>query len=67
MEFKSLDYVSPQLNVAINAYVDRMDMNNRDRELLYDIIGFAYDEGKIRGKEEIILGEETKQNNNGEN
>ena len=67
MELRNLDYVSPQLNVAINAYVDRMDMTGRDRELFYDIIGFAYDEGKIRGKEEIILGEETKQNDNGEN
>jgi hypothetical protein len=39
-----------------------MDMTQRDRELFYDIVGFAFDEGKIRGKEEVLLGEETKQN-----
>jgi hypothetical protein len=62
MSFRNLDYVSPSLNIAISAYVDRMDMTQRDRELFYDIVGFAFDEGKIRGKEEVLLGEETKQN-----
>jgi len=41
-------------------------MTQRDRELFYDIVGFAYDEGKIQGKEDILLGEETKTNLHGE-
>jgi hypothetical protein len=60
MEFKQVDYVSPQLRVGIDSFIERMDMCSRDRELFYDIIGFAYTEGKIRGKEEILLGEEIK-------
>ena len=62
MSFRNLDYVSPSLNTAVSAYIERMDMSQRDRELFYDIVGFAFDEGKIQGKEEILLGEETKQN-----
>jgi hypothetical protein len=62
MSFRNLDYVSPSLNIAISAFIDRMDMTQRDRELFYDIVGFAFDEGKIQGKEDILLGEETKQN-----
>jgi hypothetical protein len=62
MSFRNLDYVSPSLNTAVSAYIERMDMTQRDRELFYDIVGFAFDEGKIQGKEEILLGEETKQN-----
>lgn len=62
MSFRNLDYVSPSLNTAISAFIDRMDMTQRDRELFYDIVGFAFDEGKIQGKEDILLGEETKQN-----
>ena len=29
-------------------------MTQRDRELFYDIIGFAFDEGKIAGKEKFL-------------
>jgi hypothetical protein len=57
MEFRNIDYVSPQLNTAINSYIERMDMDGRDRELFYDIIHFAYSEGKIKGTENIINGE----------
>lgn len=67
MSFRNLDYVSPSLNTAISAYIERMDMTQRDRELFYDIVGFAFDEGKIRGKEEILsLGEETNKQTYGE-
>jgi hypothetical protein len=66
MSFRYLNEVSPSLNTAIDAFVHRMDMNQRDRELFYDIVGFAYDEGKIQGKEDILLGEETKTNLHGE-
>lgn len=67
MSFRNLEFVSPSLNKAIQAYVERIDATQRDRELLYDIVGFAFDEGKIRGKEEILtLGEETKNNLHGE-
>ena len=66
MSFRNLEFVSPSLNKAIQAYVERIDATQRDRELLYDIVGFAFDEGKIQGKEEILLGEETKNNTHGE-
>ncbi len=65
MSFKKLEYVSPALQTAIDYYIDRIDATQRDRELLYDIVGFAFDEGRIRGKEEI-LGEETKNPTHGE-
>jgi hypothetical protein len=65
MENSNIDYVSPQLKFAIDAFKERMDMNRRDREIFYDIVHFAYTEGKIRGKEEIVLGEETKIETNG--
>jgi hypothetical protein len=67
MSFRNLEFVSPSLNKAIQAYIDRIDATQRDRELLYDIVGFAFDEGRIQGKEEILtLGEETKNNTHGE-
>lgn len=65
MEFRYLEELSPQLNTAVGAFIDRMDMTGRDRELFYDIIGFAFDEGKIKGKEEILL-EETNQKEDGQ-
>lgn len=54
MSFRKLDYLSESLQVAIDSYIDRIDANQRDRELLYDIISFAFNEGKIQGKEEMI-------------
>lgn len=54
MSFRNLEFVSPALNKAIQAYVERIDATQRDRELLYDIVGFAFDEGRIQGKEELI-------------
>jgi hypothetical protein len=65
MENPNIDYVSPTLKFAIDSFIERMDMDRRDCEIFYDIIGFAYHEGKIRGKEEILLGEETKTEING--
>ena len=53
----------------MNNFIDRIDcMYGRDRELFYDLIGFAFDEGRIKGKEEILLGETYKKEkeNNGE-
>jgi len=54
MEFRELTELSPQLNTAINHFIDRLDMTGRDRELFYDIVGFAFDEGKLAGKEIIL-------------
>lgn len=66
MSFKNLEYVSPALQIAIDAYIDRIDATQRDRELLYDIVGFAFDEGRIRGTEDTLRGEETKIHKHGE-
>jgi hypothetical protein len=52
--FKHFNELSPSLNKGIQFYVERMDMTQRDRELFYDIIGFAFDEGKIAGKENFL-------------
>ena len=52
--FKHFNELSPSLNKGIQFYVERMDMTQRDRELFYDIIGFAFDEGKIAGKEKFL-------------
>jgi hypothetical protein len=54
MEFRELTELSPQLNTAITGFIDRLDMNGRDRELFYDIVRFAFDEGKLTGKEIIL-------------
>jgi len=54
MEFRELTELSPQLNTAIMGFIDRLDMNGRDRELFYDIVRFAFDEGKLTGKEIIL-------------
>lgn len=52
--FKHLEELSPALNKGIQLYIERLDMTQRDRELFYDIIGFTFDEGKIRGKEDYL-------------
>jgi hypothetical protein len=59
--FKHFDELSPSLNKAVQFYTERLDMTQRDRELFYDIIGFAFDEGTIRGKEDYLK-DEQKQN-----
>jgi hypothetical protein len=56
--FKHFDELSPSLNNAVQFYTERLDMNQRDRELFYDIIGFAFDEGTIRGKEDYLKDEQ---------
>jgi len=69
MSFRELKELSPTFNKSMNNFIVRIDcMYGRDRELFYDLIGFAFDEGRIKGKEEILLGEtKTKQKlNNGE-
>ena len=61
--FKHFDELSPSLNKGIQLFIDRMDMTQRDRELFYDIIGFSFDEGTIRGKEDYLK-DETKKSEN---
>lgn len=51
---KNLDALSPSLKRGIRLYVERLDLDTRYRDLLYDIIRFAYDEGKISGKEDFL-------------
>lgn len=52
--FKNLDELSPTLNKGIQLYIDRLDMDSRNRELFYDIIKFSYHEGYIKGKEDYL-------------
>jgi hypothetical protein len=52
--FKHFEELSPALNKGIQLYIERLDMTQRDRELFYDIIGFTFDEGMIRGKEDYL-------------
>jgi hypothetical protein len=56
--FKHFDELSPSLNKGIQLFIDRIDMTQRDRELFYDIIGFSFDEGTIRGKEDYLKDEQ---------
>jgi hypothetical protein len=52
-----MEELSPSLNKGIRLFIERMDMTQRDRELFYDIIGFAFDEGMIKGKEQYLKDE----------
>lgn len=52
--FKYQEHLSENLNKGLDMFIERMDMTNRDRELFYDIINFAFHEGRITGKEEIL-------------
>jgi hypothetical protein len=67
--FKHFKELSPSLNKGIQLFTERMDMTQRDRELFYDIIGFAFDEGKISGKEDFLkdMTESLKENKQIEN
>ena len=51
---KYLDELSPTLNKGIALYIERLDLCRRDCDLLYDLIHFVHDEGKINGKEEYL-------------
>lgn len=54
MSFKYMNELSPSLNKGLQLFIERLDMTQRDRELFYDIIGFTFDEGRIRGKEDYL-------------
>lgn len=45
---------SEQLNQLMMVFIDRLDMSSRDRELLEDLAMFAYQEGTIAGKEQLL-------------
>jgi hypothetical protein len=49
-----MNEISPSLNKGLQLFIERLDMTQRDRELFYDIIGFAFDEGRIQGKEDYL-------------
>ena len=52
--FKHFEELSPSLNKGIQLYIDRLDMDSRNRELFYDIIKFSYNEGYIKGNEDYL-------------
>jgi len=49
-----MNELSPSLNKGLQLFIERLDMTQRDRELFYDILGFTFDEGRIRGKEDYL-------------
>jgi hypothetical protein len=54
---KSFD-VSPTLNGAIQYFIDRLDMDEVDKKLFHNILGFTFNEGFIQGTESILSPEE---------
>lgn len=60
--FKYQNHLSKNLNFGLDMIIDRLDMNQRDREIFYDIINFAFHEGRIAGKEEILEGVKSTEN-----
>lgn len=61
--FKHFEEFSPTLNKGIILFMERLDMDKRNRELFCDLLGFVYDEGKIAGKEEFLKDQQLKQIN----
>jgi len=45
---------SSTLNELMFKFIDRLNMNTRDREILEDLALFIYQEGKLDGKEEYL-------------
>lgn len=64
--FKNMEELSPSLNKGLQLFIERMDMTQRDRELFYDIVGFAFDEGMIKGKEQYLKDELKTHKENGQ-
>ncbi len=64
--FKNMEELSPSLNKGLQLFIERMDMTQRDRELFYDIVGFAFDEGMIKGKEQYLKDELKTHEENGQ-
>jgi hypothetical protein len=60
MNFKHFEEFSPALNKGIQLYIERLDLDGRNRELFYDLLSFAYSEGKIAGIEELVKNTEDK-------
>jgi hypothetical protein len=54
---KSFD-VSPTLNGAIQHFIVRLDMNEVDKKMFHNILGFTFNEGFIQGTESILTPEE---------
>ena len=45
---------SSTLTELMFKFIDRLNMNTRDREILEDLALFIYQEGKLDGKEEYL-------------
>jgi hypothetical protein len=58
-----LENLSSNLKRAVLAFPDRVGMSEQDRKIFFDIVGFAFNEGKISGKEELLL-DSKKENEN---
>jgi hypothetical protein len=53
-EFIPNPNLSSTLNELMFKFIDRLNMNTRDREILEDLALFIYQEGKLDGKEEYL-------------
>jgi hypothetical protein len=59
---------SESLNGLMFKFIERLDMDARDREIFEDLALFIYHEGKLQGKEEYLNEViETKLTDNAEN
>jgi hypothetical protein len=50
-----LEHLSSNLKRAVLAFPERVGMSEEDRRIFFNIVGFAFNEGKILGKEEYLL------------
>lgn len=49
-----LDELSESLNIGINLYIKKLNIEGPDLDLLKNLIKFSFNEGKISGKEDYL-------------
>jgi len=53
---KPINHLSPSLQKAIHSFKVRANLSQLDCELLFDILGFTFNEGKLMAVERILNG-----------
>lgn len=56
-----LNQLSENLRKAIVAFPDRAEMNDQNKKIFFEIVGFAFKEGTLVGKEQYL--EDSKKEN----